>query len=643
MYNYGLIKTTLIYILFISIFWNYKITVDSSFHILIFILSIVLGIFKHTRSLSVFTLLFLVTNLHFNNSFPKSDIIKNGNCKINHVKSTSYNLKLLCTCKTNKTTFGSVVYLKNKHLKINKGDVFFVKTDFVKVKDKSLHGEFSYADYLNKKDIYYEAKAIEYWQIEKLKNTSWLNQKQYQISDWINTRLNLYFSKEQSATIKALCFGDKSFMDKAYLEQFRKAGLMHIIAVSGMHVGIIQITLLLFLRLVFGRSKTSVRLQEGITLILLIIFAWICQFTPSVVRSVFMFGSLYLAYFSKRLILPLHILILSGFIVLLIQPLQLFDLGFQFSYLATFGLIISAPFIKKATQNITSNIIKFIVNTCLVSFIAQIFLSPLLFYYFGEIPFWFWLFNIPGFLFVLLILIAVLLFFTIGNLHPLLAYYISKCIGWTMEGFNTILSLINKTEFIFINFRLNNILEALLFCIILFTIYKALFERKWTYIKYIFIGCIAICLIKLKYDSTLFTKEEIVAWNIKEFQGLTYKKADTLYCFSSVIDAYPERVQAYAQSYKAIIKPIYTSITPDGLSSSIHPIYTTQNPNKTECFLFSYNKTLNHYFSNNLNNKNLEYRYFNYRAHSKTNSDKHINLDYGTEILSLQNDIYFYP
>lgn len=151
-----------------------------------------------------------------------------------------------------------------------------------------------------------------------------------------------HFTEDELAVMNALLLGQRQEISKELSDNYSKAGAIHILAVSGLHVGIILLILSFLL-------KPLERVNKGklIKLVLVILFLWffavLAGMSASVTRAVTMFSAIALGkFFNKRNAVE-HSLIFSMFIILLWKPLFLFDVGFQLSYTAVFGIIWVQP------------------------------------------------------------------------------------------------------------------------------------------------------------------------------------------------------------------------------------------------------------------------------------------------------------
>jgi competence protein ComEC len=216
-------------------------------------------------------------------------------------------------------------------------------------------------------------------------------------------------SENALVIIQALLLGDRSGMSRDIKESFIKSGSIHLLAVSGLHVGILY--------MIFG-SVLSLFLKpsHGVSLLLslgfLFFFAFITGFAPSVSRAAVMFAVIHIGRAANRDAHILNTLAVSASLLLVINPLFLFHAGFWLSHLAVLGIITFYPPINHLFH------FRFIVwrhiwSLIAVSVAAQITTLPVSLYIFGAFPTWFLLSNLlmlPLVAPILLLAIATLLF-----------------------------------------------------------------------------------------------------------------------------------------------------------------------------------------------------------------------------------------
>ncbi len=266
------------------------------------------------------------------------------------------------------------------------------------------------------------------------------------------------FKQEELAIIQALLLGQRQEISQEIYSNYAAAGVIHILAVSGLHVGIILIILhRLFKpleRLRYGRFFKTLLL-----LLLLWGFAVMAGLSPSVVRAVSMFSFVAIGMQLDRRTSVLNTLFMSLLVLLLINPFYISQVGFQLSYAAVFSIVLIQPHMYGMYKG-NSRILKYLWGILSVSIAAQIGVLPLSLFYFHQFPGLFFLSNlvILPFLGIILGLGILVMLLSLLNLLPVIL----------AEGFGLIISTLNnfvgwaasREEFIF-----ENIGFSLLLCI----------------------------------------------------------------------------------------------------------------------------------------------------------------------------------
>ena len=153
------------------------------------------------------------------------------------------------------------------------------------------------------------------------------------------------------AVLKALTLGDKSEIDTETKQSYSYSGATHILSVSGLHVGIIYVLFNFFLRFL-GRLKTKkfnygVWLKVIILLIILWGFALLTGLSPSVKRASLMFSFVVIGHAGKRYVNIYNSIAASAFVLLIVNPYDITDIGFQLSYIAVISIVYFQPIIRR--------------------------------------------------------------------------------------------------------------------------------------------------------------------------------------------------------------------------------------------------------------------------------------------------------
>jgi competence protein ComEC len=246
-------------------------------------------------------------------------------------------------------------------------------------------------------------------------------------------------SPNEYAVAAALLLGAKDQLSKDLRNAYADTGAMHVLAVSGLHIGILVGLLAFLLSFVRRSDKKWLRIKTIILLSLLWSFALLTGASASVLRACTMFSFVIIGQLLNRKINIYNSLAASAFLLLCIDPLLLFQVGFQLSYFALVGIIYLHPRIYKRWY-IENKLGDWIWTGVALSLAAQIATLPISLYYFHQFPVFFWLSGIVVTATASIILslgIALLCFHAV----PLL----STALGYALYGF---LFLMNSLIFL---------------------------------------------------------------------------------------------------------------------------------------------------------------------------------------------------
>ena len=249
-------------------------------------------------------------------------------------------------------------------------------------------------------------------------------------------------SDDQYAVVAAMALGDKSALTHELKDTYSKTGASHILALSGLHLGIIYALLSM---LVVGRRWQMI---SQVAIILSIwAFVFLVGMSASVVRSAVMLTVYALLAIGHRQKMSVNTLAFTAIIMLLISPQALFDVGFQMSFMAVFAILLFVPLFYRpfsAEYLMTHRVVNWLWGMVAVSIAAQIGVAPLIAYYFGRYSCYFLLTNfivIPAATLILYLSLGTLLIPALGvllaNIVGLLnttLLYISTIPGATIEG-----------------------------------------------------------------------------------------------------------------------------------------------------------------------------------------------------------------
>jgi competence protein ComEC len=355
------------------------------------------------------------------------------------------------------------------------GDILFFRTALESIENSGNPGEF-------------DAKS--YWKSKNIRAMGFLGEEDFTLIDYVEpnriaaffkgTRkyllrvLNESLPERQASVASALLLGDKSKLSAETRDSFGNAGAMHVLAISGLHVGIIMY--LLFFILKRASRWISRNTAVAITLIFLWIFAGVTGWSPSVVRATLMFSLLLIGQQVGRSGSPMNTLFFSAFLILLSDPLLLFDIGFQLSYGAMFGIFLFFEKVNSLMRPRWWLAEKAWEGTAL-GIAAQLFTIPLVLYHFHQFPNYFWLTNLGVMALAGAILALGLILFIVHGI-PFLNMGIALLLGWALYTLILFIDWVDSLPWgIATGFQLQ-VSEIILFLsamLILLIVYK----KKW--------------------------------------------------------------------------------------------------------------------------------------------------------------------
>ena len=288
----------------------------------------------------------------------------------------------------NKTCSGKILVQIQKtkvNSRIHIGSSIQIKGKVISNKKTLNPNQFNYGKYLNNKSIF----AQIYTNTNSIKISDKIERNIWYYSDHLRNKIiaNLEknnFSKDELQVVNALILGQQQDISKEIIKDYQYAGAIHILSVSGLHVGFI----LLFITFLLKPLPKN-KLGNIIRLLTIIISLWgfaiLAGLSPSVVRSVTMFSFVAVGMYLKRSTNIFHTLLVSMFLILFFQPSFLFDVGFQLSYLSLFFILWLQPLISNLWEP-KNKIVSYFWDILTVSFAAQIGAFPLSIFYFHQFP-----------------------------------------------------------------------------------------------------------------------------------------------------------------------------------------------------------------------------------------------------------------
>ena len=353
---------------------------------------------------------------------------------------------------------------------------------------------------------------------------------------------------ERLALVSAITLGQKSMLDPEQKTWFIKAGIMHIMAVSGLHAVILS--LFIFKLLFFMKGRLNI-IRVIITLILLWSFAFVTGLTPSVLRAVLMFSFLQAGYLLKRPANGINSVLASAFVLILIRPSVIFDAGFLLSYAAVIYIItfyrdfyLKIRFRHKVTD--------WIWQSAAVTIIAQAGTLPLTILLFNRFPTWFILSNVIIVPVSSLVIIA-------GALVPLtfpitfLSHFVVRILDFLTGLTETLTERAASLPFSTIENIGMTTIECILLTVAIFLITRFLLNKKSLSVIYplsfflffIFAGTVRVISTKTTNQLIVYNTQGYMTIGVREGNKITLYSDSCFICqevkrHSAVLSLKPE-------------------------------------------------------------------------------------------------------
>lgn len=401
------------------------------------------------------------------------------------------------------------------------GDRLLINTSLKSIKAKGNPYEFNYADYLAKKGIYYQA-YLEPENFQFLEHYSGFS-LYYYANEVRNKLLSIFkahnFTGNELAVVSALTLGYKNYLDPEIKQAFSDTGAMHVLAVSGLHVGAI-LGVLIFIFRPFERNKKIQLIKVFVIIFSLWAFAFVSGLSPSVRRAALMFTFVAIGNYYKRSGSIYNSLWASASLLLLYAPSIFFDVGFQLSYLAVFSIVALQPVIYKSLY-VKNKILNYFWELTSVSIAAQIGTMPLGILYFNQFPTYFIFTNLVIIPVAFIIIYLTIILFSI-NYIPILASSIAWLLNKNVFLLNYWVYLIQSLPQSTLQGLEMNLFEIILFYFFITFLFSYFYIKKKYYLNVSFAFLLALTLSNGIGNYLKSKESHFVVLNVNKSSALNF-------------------------------------------------------------------------------------------------------------------------
>lgn len=410
-------------------------------------------------------------------------------------------------------------FKKDSTLQLAYGSQILFKKSLQDIKNSGNPGGFDYKRYSLFQGITHQVylKTDEF-EILNGKKENWFRKFIYSSREKVLTilRTNIKGDKELGLA-EALLIGYKDDLEQSLVQSYTNTGVVHIIAISGLHLGLIYWLLALILKPLKRKRRTK-WLSPVLIITGLWLFSLLAGAQPSILRSALMFTCIVLGESLSKKTSIFNTMAVSAFILLCINPYWLWDVGFQLSYAAVLSIIIFMRPIYNWFY-IKNKVLDFLWKLNAVTLAAQILTVPLSIYHFHQFPN---LFILTNFLAVPLSSAILLgeIFLCVISFIPAVAILVGKLISWLIWLMNTYIEKIETIRFSLWDGLQISILQAIL--LVLFSIGTCywLMEKSTKGLKY---GLLALFgFVALRSFSFIQSnkQEKIIVYNVPQKRAI---------------------------------------------------------------------------------------------------------------------------
>ena len=333
--------------------------------------------------------------------------------------------------------------------------------------------QFDYQKYLARQNIHYQGFIPNEISFKKKESVNFADKIKQKRLDLLFRIDNSSLQPQNKAILKGIILADRTEIDQEIINHFSKTGLIHILAISGSHMAIIFLMILFVLNPIFSVKYRNIPIY--ISLAAIWGFAIFIDYGNSVVRSCIMITVYYIMIFLQRKPNLLHSLALAGMMILSIDTQQLFDVGFQLSFLAVFGIFWLYKPITNHYKPLKNRAIRFILNTFSLSLAAQLTTLPLILFYFHQFS------VISVFINVISIMVSqgfIIFSFIISILFGIefTPDWLLEIYDWCASFFLNMVAFFSKTDFSFVENVSIQIPELIILFVLVYLL-RSVFEK----------------------------------------------------------------------------------------------------------------------------------------------------------------------
>ena len=390
------------------------------------------------------------------------------------------------------------------------GDRLMVQAEFA-APEKALNPDgFDYAAYLKRQGIsatcYITAGS---WQMTDHSESFSIRRE---ADKWQKYLLNIYekfdIRGDEFAVLSALTLGYTDDLQPDIRASYSATGAMHILSVSGMHVGVVYIVIAFLLS--FLNKKQWTKVFKGLFIIVFLwAYAFLSGMSAAVIRAAMMFSFVALATCFERKSQIYNTIFMSAFFMLIYNPYFLYDVGFQLSYSAVLSIIFFQPIVDKFYKP-TNKLGRFTWEMCSVSIAAQLGTTPFTLYYFHQFPNYFLLTN-----FIAIPLSSLVIYLAIGLLAvswiPHVSAWVGFVLSWSLWALNHFIVWVGNLPYSVSHISLD-VRQTIVLFLALFCLSGYYYTKKFAPLFVGLVSLLVACLFNLQVNYNTLTSKRMIVY-----------------------------------------------------------------------------------------------------------------------------------
>ena len=406
------------------------------------------------------------------------------------------------------TSFDMIMSVSGAETAYAADDVLAVSAQLEAIENRHNPGEFDAEWYYLTKGIRFRT-FVNAFDVEKVKFEPTIGGTFVRWREYLSNLMAGHLDGDFLGVAQALLLGDKDNLTDDVMRSFSNTGAMHVLAVSGLHVGLILLVLNAIL------SKFSRFVSKKNALLFSILLIWVYGFvtgaSPAVMRAVFMFSVVAIGDLTGRKSSGTISLCVSAIVLSAIDPWVIFDIGFQLSFLAMLGVFLLYPKIRGLVE-VKNKYLLWFWDGNAVGLAATAFTTPLTLFYFYQFPNYFLLANVGVMVFGFLVLLAGIIFLASSPI-PVISSLVAILFCFTILGLLLWVGWVEKLPgSVSGGFHLT-LLELMigLGLVMCFALSKT---RKWN--NYLWLGVAAIVVVISFNRMQEMEKQQVILLNANE-------------------------------------------------------------------------------------------------------------------------------